>query len=154
DAAVARGEEPTVLVFYSGHGARAADGQGALTLLDGLLTRDMVYPQLLAPLGSRFVHLFVDACNAEAVVRPRDVQAPVVDASAEDISAALREATLRQFPRVGTVVASTSGAQAHEWDVYQSGIFTHEILSARRGAADIDGNRRIEYSELAAFLGA
>jgi hypothetical protein len=154
DAAVAEGAEPTVLVFYSGHGAKAGDDQGALTFVDGLLTREMLYEEILAPLHARFVHLFVDACNAEAVVRPRDLQAKVVESSPADLDAAFRRTTLARFPGVGAVVASTAGAQAHEWDVYQSGIFTHEILSALRGAADVDGNHRIEYSELAAFLGA
>lgn len=154
DAAVAAGEEPTVLIFYSGHGARAPGEQSALTFVDGLLTRDALYDEVLAPLQGRFLHLFVDACNAEAVVRPRDVDAKVVEPSAADIDAAFQKSTLARFPRVGAVVASTAGAQAHEWDVYQAGIFTHEILSALRGAADVDGNRRIEYSELAAFLSA
>jgi hypothetical protein len=154
DAAVTAGDEPTVLIFYSGHGARAAGDQSALTFADGLLTRDALYEEVLAPLQGRFVHLFVDACNAEAVVRPRDVDAKVVEPTAADIDAAFRKTTLARFPRVGAVVASTAGAQAHEWDVYQAGIFTHEILSALRGAADVDGNRRIEYSELAAFLSA
>ena len=154
DGAMAAGEEPSVLIFYSGHGGRAENGQAALTLSDGLLTKDALYATVLAPLRTVFVHLFVDACNAEAVVRPRDAQAQVVDPTAEDVSVAFQKATLAGFPRVGALVASTAGAQAHEWDVYQSGIFTHEVLSALRGAADVDGNHRIEYSEIAAFLSA
>jgi hypothetical protein len=154
DAAMAAGEEPSVLIFYSGHGGRAENGQAALTLSDGLLTKDALYANVLAPLRTVFVHLFVDACNAEAVVRPRDAQAQVVDPTAADVSVAFQKATLAGFPRVGALVASTAGAQAHEWDVYQSGIFTHEVLSALRGAADVDGNHRIEYSEIAAFLSA
>jgi len=154
DAAVAAGEQPTVLVFYSGHGARGAGGESALTLSDGLLTRAVLYDEVLAPLQVGFLHLFVDACNAEAVVRPRDVDAKAVEPTPADIEAAFQKNTLARFPRVGAVVASTAGAQAHEWDVYQAGIFTHELLSAVRGAADVDGNKRIEYSELAAFLSA
>jgi hypothetical protein len=33
-------------------------------------------------------------------------------------------------------------------------IFSHETLSGLRGAADVNGDRRIEYSELSAFLTA
>jgi hypothetical protein len=154
DAAAAAGGEPIVLVFYSGHGARAPGDQSALTFVDGLLTKDALYDEVLAPLQARFLHLFIDACNAEAVVRPRDAQAQVVEVSPADLGAAFQKATLARFPRVGAVVASTAGAQAHEWDVYQAGIFTHELMSALRGGADVDGNRRIEYSELAAFLSA
>jgi hypothetical protein len=153
-AATAKGVEPVVFIFYSGHGATTPDGGAALSLLDGALTRDGLYDEVLAPLKARFVHLFIDACNAEAVVRPRDLQAQVVDPSPADLGDYLRTETLARFPNVGAVMASTTGAQAHEWDVYQSGIFTHEVLSALRGGADVDGNHRVEYSELAAFLAA
>jgi len=154
DAAVAAGEEPTVLIFYSGHGARGPDGQSAFTFADGLLTREVLYDEVLAPLQAGYLHLFVDACNAEAVVRPRDVDAKAVEPTTADLDAVFQKTTLARFPRIGAVVASTAGAQAHEWDVYQAGIFTHELLSALRGAADVDGNKRVEYSELAAFLSA
>jgi hypothetical protein len=153
-AAVAKGDEPVVFIFYSGHGTTGADGQAGLSLLDGALTRDALYDEVLAPLTARFVHLFIDACNAEAVVRPRDLQAEVVDPPPGELGDYLRAETLARFPNVGAVMASTVGAQAHEWDVYQSGIFTHEVLSALRGGADVDGNHLVEYSELAAFLAA
>jgi hypothetical protein len=145
---------PTVLIFYSGHGTGAGKEGAALTLLDGSLTRDILYDQVLAPLHARFIHVFVDACHAEAVLRPRDRQAEIVTATPRDTSAYLEKATMARFPHVGAVVASTAGAQAHEWDGYGSGIFTHELLSALRGAADVDGNGRIEYSEIAAFITA
>jgi hypothetical protein len=51
-------------------------------------------------------------------------------------------------------IASSSDAETHEWDEYQSGIFTHEVLSGLRGAADVNRDGRVEYSELAAFLGS
>ena len=50
--------------------------------------------------------------------------------------------------------SSVSTAQAHEWDAYQGGVFTHEVLSGLRGAADVNGDRRLEFYELAAFLSA
>jgi hypothetical protein len=150
---VARGDHPSVLIFYSGHGMRGG-GQAGLSFLDGALTRDALYAEVLPAFRDRSVHLFIDACHAEAIVRPRDLQAAVVDASDADVSSYLQDATLARFPEVGAVMASTMGRQSHEWDVYQSGVFTHEILSALRGGADVDGNGRIEYSELAAFLAA
>jgi hypothetical protein len=152
--ATAAGDETVVLVFYSGHGIQDPTGAGLLTLLEGSLDQTALYEELLAPLPARFVHLFVDACHAEAIVRPRDLQAKVVDTTDATAAAYLNRTTLARFPHVGAVVASTAGAQAHEWDAYQAGVFTHEILSALRGAADVDGNRRVEYSELAAFLAA
>jgi hypothetical protein len=153
-AASRAGLEPVVLVFYSGHGRRREDGPASLTLLDGELTQQVLYDRILGALKARYVHLLVDACHAEAVVHPRDVQAAVVDARPADVASYLSEKTLARFPHVGAIVASTSNAQAHEWDAYQRGVFTHEVLSGLRGAADVDGNGQIEYSELAAFLAA
>jgi hypothetical protein len=153
-AEAARGDAPIVLVFYSGHGTGGGKDGAALTLLDGSLTRDMLYDQVLAPLHARLVHVFVDACHAEAVLRPRDRQAQIVTPTPNETALYLEKETIARFPQVGAVVASTVSAQSHEWDGYGSGIFTHELLSALRGAADVDGNGRIEYSEIAAFITA
>jgi hypothetical protein len=152
--AARRGEEPVVLLYYSGHGSRRPDGSATLTLLDGELTQEDLYDQVLAPLSSATVHLLVDACHAEAAVRPRDAQATVVDVSAAQMNEYLGTSTLARFPRVGVIVASSRDAQAHEWDAYAGGVFTHEILSGLRGGADVNGDGRVEYSEMAAFLAA
>jgi hypothetical protein len=154
EAASARGEESQVLLFYSGHGRRTDAGDGALTLLDGELTRQVLYEEVLAALPARFVHLLIDACHAEAVVRPRDLRAASVDVGEAAVSDYLQKQTLARFPHVGAIVATTSSAEAHEWDRYRAGVFTHELLSALRGAADVNGDRRIEYTELGAFLAA
>jgi hypothetical protein len=148
------GQQPVVVVFYSGHGTVKEGGNGALTLHDGELDRQVLYEEVLAPLEGALIHLLVDACHAEATVRPRDAQAAVVDVSPGQLGSYLATATLSRFPRVGTVMASSQDAQAHEWDLYQGGVFTHELLSGLRGGADVNGDRRIEYSEMAAFLAA
>jgi hypothetical protein len=148
------GREPSVLFFYSGHGAAADDGPASLTLMDGGLTRELLYEDVLAALPARYVHLFIDACHAEAVVRPRDLQARVVEIGDREVTAYAEQATLARFPNVGAVIASSSTSVAHEWDAYGSGVFTHEILSGLRGAADVNGDDRVEYSELAAFIAA
>jgi hypothetical protein len=154
DAAARSGREPSVVLFYSGHGTRKDDGRGALTLQDGELTQAVLYDEVLSNLHARFVHLLVDACHAEATVRPRDTRARAVDISTADLTAYVNRTTLARFPGVGAIVASSNDAQAHEWDLYQGGVFTHEVLSGLRGGADVNGDRRIEYSEMAAFLAA
>ncbi len=75
---------PVVLIFYSGHGTGGGKTGTALNLLDGTLTRDVLYDQVLAPLHARFIHVFIDACHAEAVLRPRDRQAEIVVPTARD----------------------------------------------------------------------
>lgn len=153
-ADVAAGHEPVLLLFYSGHGSLGGDRAASLALLDGSLTQAVLYEEVLARLPARYVHLLVDACHAEAVVRPRDAQAPVVEVSEADARTYAAKSTLARFPHVGAVIATTSSAQAHEWDVYQRGVFTHQLVSGLRGAADVNGDGAVEYSELGAFLSA
>jgi len=64
------------------------------------------------------------------------------------------EASRSRHPQVGVLIASSGPNDAFEWDHYGSGVFTHEVLSALRGAADVNGDGRIEYSEVGAFVAA
>ena len=148
------GRTSAFFFFYSGHGARGADGQEALTLLDGALSRQMLYERVLDRTPADVIHLFVDACHAEAIVSPRDGDAKTVTLSPADVAAYVSQTTLGRYRQVGVAIASGEDAAAHEWDLYQSGVFTHEVISALRGAADVNGDGRVEYSELAAFLAA
>jgi hypothetical protein len=148
------GEEPELVFFFSGHGVRDEGGNAALSLLDGALTRTWLYERLLGRVSARAIHVIVDACHAEALVRPRDVDARLEPLEPVERQSYLDAATLARFPNVGAVLASSSGAQSFEWDAYRSGVFAHQLLSALRGAADVNGDARVEYSEVAAFLSA
>jgi len=157
DLAAREGDTPTLVVFYSGHGARTqTDGnnEAALTLLDGSLSQTALHEQVLKKVHAAIVHLVIDACHAEALVRSRDVNAQTVEIAPADIASHLSETTAARYPNVGLVIASRTNAPAHEWDLYQSGVFSHEVISALRGAADVNGDGRVEYSELGAFLTA
>jgi Caspase domain len=150
----ARGDRTHLFIFFSGHGSFAEDGAPTLALLDGGITSHFLYDEVLERLPADEVHLLVDSCRAEAVVRPRDTEAQPVAVPPSESAAFLARTTLARFPRVGAIVAAASDAQAHEWDELQHGIFTYELLSALRGAADVNRDRRIEYSEVYAFLSA
>ena len=149
-----QGIRTTVYLYYSGHGSDSDGHEPSLALVDGDLTRGVLYTDLLAALPATRIHLFVDACHAEAVVRPRDAKAEVKPLSTEDRAFFALSQTLARFTNVGAIVGSTSGAQSHEWELYQGGVFTHELLSGLRGGADVNDDGRVEYSELAAFLSA
>jgi hypothetical protein len=149
-----RRDDTVVYVFFSGHGTRGTETGAALALLDGGITQQVLYDEILEKLPADYVHLFVDACHAEAVVRPRDLDAQAVPVERPEANAFLMRSTLARFPQVGAIVAAASDAQAHEWDVFQQGVFSHEILSALRGAADVNHDGRVEYSEIYAFLGS
>jgi hypothetical protein len=154
-ADLSHGDDPVLLLFYSGHGARRSDdGPAALALADGQLTQQRLYDDILAVLPARAVHLVVDACYAADVVRPRDLQAKVVDASDSDLARVVAATTLARFPHVGAVLAASVTGETHEWDAYRQGVFSHQVLSALRGAADVNGDGAIEYSELLAFVSA
>lgn len=148
------GRTQVLSFFYSGHGALGEDGQSALTLLDGLLTRRALLEKVLDRIPADVVHLSIDACHAEDLVRARDASTRVVALSREDVDDYLAQSTLARHPNVGMALANSRSGDAHEWDAYQSGVFTHQLISALRGAADVNGDGRVEYSELGAFLAA
>src|SRR4029077_6440133 len=52
----------------------------------------------------------------------------------------------------GFVLASSSGGATHEWEEFQGGIFSHEVRSGLLGGADTNGDGRITYAELTAFV--
>jgi hypothetical protein len=152
EAAARTGTTPVFVFFYSGHGARDLKGGAAFALLDGTLTQSAMHERVLDRIRSPVIHLIIDACHAEAVVRPRDIEAKTVEIRPEDLVEHLSKTSSARYPNVGLVVASSSGASTHEWDLYQSGVFTHEVISGLRGVADVNHDGRVEYAELAAFL--
>ncbi len=79
---------------------------------------------------------------------------PVVVASKEEVEQVMADTTLGRFHNVGAIVAAATNGQTHEWDQYHQGVFTHELLSGLRGAADVNEDSAIEYSELGAYLSA
>jgi caspase domain-containing protein len=155
----ARGDEPVFYLAFSGHGARGDAGEAFLALMDARLTQDVLYQQVLAPLPASYQHVIVDACHAAAVVGIRgggfehELEATSTPVSPSEL-VALAERTQNQHPTVGVLVATSVGQEAHEWSRIESGVFTHEVISGLLGAADVNGDSRIEYSELQAFVSA
>lgn len=154
DAAARAGHSPVFLFFYSGHGARSQDTAASLVLADGPLSGKGLREQILDKVHAQTIHVVIDACHADAVVRPRDIDAKTVPVTPGEIMGQLSSEMSARYPSVGLVLASDGGNPSHEWDLYQSGVFTHEVISGLRGAADINHDGRVEYSELAAFLKA
>lgn len=157
--AQARGANATVFITFSGHGAMTEEGEYYLSLADGPLTRTLLYDQVLEPLKSAEVHLIIDACHAGGVVGVRgafdhELEAKPVDLRREDKDALVSRYSLSRFPNVGVLVATTQGQEAHEWSRIEAGVFTYEVSSALLGAADVNGDLRVEYGEVAAFVAA
>jgi hypothetical protein len=159
-AAQAAGDHVTFVLVFSGHGAVRPDGESFLAMLDGELTRQVMFDEIIEQFPADVVHVVIDACHAGGVVGVRgeeDGFGPEIDATTRPVTAAdaerwLHARTLARFPHVGVLAAASAGEQAHEWSEIEAGVFSHEVLSGLWGAADINGDKRIEYSELQAFV--
>lgn len=158
-AAKGSGAEVELFVYYSGHGDVGPDGQGYLTLDGDKLTRARLFGELLARSPADHNHVVIDACKSEQFVLSRGGGKPwQPDRADVDMGRSVQEYLdkhhLGAFPNTGVVLAHSADQETHEWDRYRGGIFTHELLSGLRGGADLNGDGRIEYSELGAFVSA
>ena len=142
-AAHAAGAITRVLIFYSGHGD-IDHGEGYFQLQDGRLTRSDFHA-LIKRFPADSVHVIVDACKAYYLVFERGIRDRVPDH-------APLFATDPLPSHVGFLLATSAAEDTHEWEAYQGGIFSHEVRSALRGAADLDGDGQITYDEVAAFI--
>ena len=141
----ARGERPVLWFVYGGHGAIDSDGHGYVHLDGGRFTTRDVFDQIVRPADGDPVVMVVDACNASLLVHPRG-------ASAKRRPAGRDSLRLADHPNVGVMLASSTAGETHEWGRYLSGIFSHELRSALVGPGDLDGDGRLTFAEVAAFV--
>ena len=141
------GEDITLYFAYSGHGNYDAEGRGYLHLEDGRLTLRDLFHRLVVPTeGLCEVILIVDACNAGFLVSARGV--------AKRRPAGPTTLRMEDYDHVGLILAASSAGEVREWGRYLSGIFSHQVRSGLLGGADLDGDGRILFTELAAFVAA
>ncbi len=133
-----------LLFFYSGHGG-VAHGEGYVVLEGGRLFRSTLHRELIAASPAARNHVIVDACKSYFMAYPKG---PGGQRQAH--GRLLADATVP--PRTGFILSTSSGRDSHEWDRFQSGVFSHQIRSALRGAADADNDSTISYAEIGAFL--
>jgi hypothetical protein len=155
------GDRITFYLVFSAHGAIGDDGEAFVSLLDAPLSRAVLFDEILARVPADRVHLVIDACHAGGVVGMRgkrsfgkEVDAETSDVGDEEAARWVAARTLARFPHVGVLASTTAGEQAHEWSAIESGVFSHEVLSAMWGAADINNDLKVEYSEVQAFVSA
>jgi hypothetical protein len=136
----------TVLyVAYAGHGI-VEDATPYLTLEDGRL-RGGELLDAVGRIGADHSHLLVDACQAYLLAFERGAggeRRPL-----PGLFALERDARTQN---VGFLLATSSSGESHEWAGLQSGVFSHEVRSGLYGAADADGDGRVSYAEIAAFV--
>ena len=141
----AAGDEVEWTFFFSGHGD-VEHGEGFLGLEQGRLTRAVLHETLLARSGATRTHVIIDACKSALLVvgkGPGGRRLPFAISFVREPKA---------DGEVGFLVSASSARDSHEWERVQSDVFSYELRSALRGAADADGDGIVSYAEVGAFL--
>jgi hypothetical protein len=147
DRARAEGARTAFYFVYAGHGDEE-DGEGFVGLADGRLLRREIEEGILAVSGADTNHVIVDACRSYYIAYdrgPGGTRRPWLEPY-------FNTGTAARLRNTGFVLASSSGGPTHEWEEFQAGIFSHEVRSGLLGGADANGDGRITYAELAAFV--
>lgn len=147
------GREPTLYFVFVGHGNVGPNREGYVSLLDGAFTRTDLFREVATPSQAAYLHLIVDACQSYFLVNARGAL-PKGESYAEAVKAYLADAELTRHPNVGVILSTARENESHEWSGFGAGVFSHQVRSALLGAADANGDGRIEYSELRAFVAA
>jgi hypothetical protein len=146
-AARAAGARTVFYFVYAGHGD-VENGEGYVALAGGRLYRRDLEELILAASGADTNHVVVDACRSYYFVYDRGPGGTREPWS----SPYFVSGAAARFRNTGFLLASSTEAPTHEWEEFQSGIFSHELRSGLLGSADLDGDGRISYDELAAFV--
>ncbi|MFH0899534.1 MAG: caspase family protein [Pseudomonadota bacterium] len=160
-----RGDAPIFYFIYAGHGDVLANGEGYINLADARFSRSDLFREVIAPSQASFNHIVVDACNSYYLVNSRNDRKSKSEKRtwrddrseqdhSEQVSRFLALESLKQHPSTGVILSTSSAAESHEWEAYRAGVFSHELRSALTGAADVNGDGLLEYSEVKAFTAA
>ncbi|MBW1811641.1 MAG: caspase family protein, partial [Deltaproteobacteria bacterium] len=145
--AKAVGHRVEFLFVYSGHGS-VEHGEGYIVLEKGRLTRTDLYEQILANSPADRNHVIVDACKSYYLAFKKG---PGGERKSYTDNFIVKEDS-KLFTNTGFLLSTSSNRDSHEWERFQAGVFSHELRSAMRGGADVDGNNLVTYAELGAFL--
>jgi hypothetical protein len=149
-AARARGQRAEFIFFFSGHGD-LTDGEGSILLDDGRLLRSSLYDDILMVSPADRNHVIIDACRSYFLAFAKGAGGGRARAP-EGFTERLTQSESAVRARTGFFLSTSSDEESHEWDRLQAGIFSHELRSAVRGAADADVDGHVSYREIQAFL--
>jgi hypothetical protein len=140
----ARGVPTVLYVAYAGHGT-VLDAKPYLTLEGARLGGEELLDEV-SRVGADRSHVIVDACQAYLMAYSRGA-----GGERRPLRGFLAETAARPG-NVGLLLASSSSGESHEWAGFQAGVFSHEVRSGLYGAADANGDGRVSYDEIAAFV--
>ncbi len=157
-ALAAKGKRSELVFVYAGHGDIDKSGEGYINLQRSKLRRRDLYKTIIAPSQASYVHLIIDACKSYYLVNRRGKwrrdESKGTKAGDAELAAFLKKEDLAAYPKAGVILATSGDESTHEWSRYRGGILSHELRSALSGAADVNGDGKIEYSEVHAFIAA
>lgn len=143
------GRETSFYFFYSGHGE-----WGRLFLSPaGGEASDLSAQDLLQALQSSTAgqtQVFIDACKSQSLFVRKGAEE-----TGPDFRSAIDHFTrdvLATPPRIGIITSTNADSPAEEDPGIDGGAFSHVLLSGLAGAADADGDGRVSYDELMAFV--
>jgi hypothetical protein len=145
--AARRNGDSTIFYFvYAGHGD-VDQGRGYLDLEDDRIDGQFIERAIIEKIPADTKHVVLDSCNSFFVMNPRK---PGGRRWATPKDMALGFA--KRHPEVGMFLSTNSDAEVFEWSELESGVFSHEVRSGLSGAADVDRDGVISYTELAGFV--
>lgn len=147
--AAQRGVETTVYFVYAGHG-NVQNGQGYITLEDARISGADLAATFQKIPATR-IHVIADACGSYFLAYSRGPGGERRPLDAATAALGLAPA-LGNDGRIGLLLSTSSARESHEWDAFQSGVFSHEVRSGLYGAADADNDGQVSYREIAAFV--
>ncbi|MBX3192761.1 MAG: caspase family protein [Labilithrix sp.] len=129
----AKGEEAILVFYYSGHARANAFSLGSEELAVATLR------EKLRTIPSTLTLVVLDACQSGTFARVKGVE-PAADFTYNSVS---------RLTTKGIAVMASSSAQelSQESDELKSSYFTHHLIVALRGAADVDGDGRVSLDE-------
>lgn len=146
EQARARGVRSTLYLVYAGHGD-LQDASWSLTLEDGRLAGQELVGDVVERANADQSHVILDACHAYMLALPRGpggTRRPATGFVALEAAA--------RAGRIGFLLSSSTSGESHEWAGFEAGVFSHEVRSGLYGAADVDGDGRVTYGEIGAFV--
>jgi hypothetical protein len=147
DGLRAAGARTAFYFVYAGHGDEQ-DGEGYIGLRDGRLFRHEVEADILSVSGADTNHVIIDACRSYYLAYDRGPGG----SRRQWLEPYFQTATASRLRNTGFILANSSAGDTHEWEEFQAGIFSHEVRSGLLGGADTNGDGRITYAELTAFV--
>ncbi|MEO0811340.1 MAG: caspase family protein [Myxococcota bacterium] len=143
-------DNAVVYLVFAGHGDIDA-GRGFLELEDARFTASdlegLIERLHRESLGVDRIHVILDSCNSYFMLNPRSASVARWQPPAEE-----HRSLLAKFPKVGAFISTSAEALTFEWSELQSGVFSYELRSGLRGAADVNRDGLVTYLELEGFV--